>query len=82
MPTTAFWNLHQEINMFVSPLPTAWDLLKASVANAEHYTEAFAFRIFMKAWSIEGARTTPPLFYTSMKLKLIKHIPVQEHEEE
>ena len=88
MPITAFWNLHQEMEIPMSPSPTAWDLLKASVAYDECPTEAFALRMagkelgFIKAWSIEGARTISPLFYTSMKLKSIKHIPVQEHKED
>ena len=88
MPTTAFWNLHQEMEILISPSPTAWDLLKASVAYIEYPAETFAFRMagkelgFMKAWSIEGARTISPLFYTSMKLKSIKQIPVEEHEED
>jgi len=88
MPSTALWNLHQEMETLISPSPTAWDLLKASVAYVEYPAEAFALRMtgkelgFIKAWSNEGARTISPLFYTSMKLKSIKHIPVQEHEED
>lgn len=88
MPTTAFWNLHQEMEISISPSPTAWDLLKASVAYDECPTEAFAFRMagkelgFIKAWNIGRPRTISPLFYTNMKLKSIKHIPVQEHEED
>ena len=87
MPTTVFWNLHQEMQILLSPSPTAWDLLKASVAYDEYPDGAFAFRMvgkelgFLKAWSIEGARTISPLFYTSMKLKSIKHIPLEEHDE-
>lgn len=87
MPTTVFWNLHQEMQILLSPSPTAWDLLKASVAYDEYPDGAFAFRMvgkelgFLKAWSIEGARTISPLFYTNMKQKSIKHIPVEEHDE-
>ena len=87
-PDTALWNLHQEINTLMSSSPTAWDLLKASVVYVEYPAEAFAFRVagkelsFIKAWSIERARTISPLFYTSMKLKSIKHISVQEQEED
>lgn len=88
MPTTALWNLHQEMETLISPSPTAWDLLKASVAYVEYPAEAFALRMtgkelgFIKAWSNGVARTISPLFYTSMKLKSIKHIRVQEHEED
>ena len=88
MPTSAFWNLHLEMEILISPSPTAWELLKASIAYAECPTKAFAFRMagkelgFIKAWSIEGARTISPLFYTNMKLKSIKHVRIQEHEED
>ena len=88
MPTTAFWNLHQEMEILVSPSPTAWDLLKASVTYSEYPNEAFTWRMagkelsYIKAWSIDGTRTISPLFYTSMKLKSIKHVSVQEDEEE
>ena len=88
MPNTPFWNLHQEMEITMSPSPTAWDLLKASVAYDECTTDAFALRMagkelgFIKAWSMKGARTISPLFHASMKIKSIKHVPVQEHEED
>lgn len=83
-----FWNLRQEMEILLSPSPTAWGLLKASVEYDEYPDGAFAFQMagkelgFLKAWSIEWARTISPLFYTSMKLKSIKHIPVEEHDED
>ena len=88
MPTTVFCNLHQEMEILVSPSPTAWDLLKASVTYSEYPNEAFAWRMagkelsYIKAWSIDGTRMISPLFYTSMKLKSIKHLSVREDEEE
>ena len=91
MPNTAFCNLHQEMEMLISPSPTVWSLLKASVAYFEYPNEPFAWRMagkelgFLKAWSIDGmggARTISPLFYTNMKPKSTKHIPVQEHKDD
>lgn len=87
MPTTGYCNVSQEMGILKGPSPTAWDLLKASVAYVEYPGEAFALRMagkelgFIKAWSTEGARTMSSLFYTSLKLKTSKILPVQEHEE-
>lgn len=45
MPTTPLWNLHQEMEILISPSPTAWDLLKASVVYVEYPAEVFALRM-------------------------------------
>ena len=87
-PTTAFWNLHQEMETLISPSPTAWDLLKASVTYLEYPDKPFTWRMagkelgFIKAWNIDGARTISPFFYANMKPKSIKRISVQEHDDD
>ena len=87
-PTTALWNLHQEMEMLISPSHTAWDLLKASVTYFEYPNKPFTWRMagkelgFIRAWSIGGARTISPFSYANMKPKSIKRISVQEHDED
>lgn len=88
MPTTTLWNLRQEMEILASPSPTVWGLLKVFVTYSEYPNEAFTWRMigkelsYIKAWSIVGTQMILPLFYTSMKLKSIKHISVREDEED
>ncbi|KAL9130896.1 MAG: hypothetical protein Q9217_001046, partial [Psora testacea] len=91
MPTTALWNLHQEMEELISSSPSAWDLIKASVTYVEYPDEKFTWRMtgkelgLIKAWSnrsVGGPRTIIPVVYANMKPKSIKRIPVQEHEDD
>ena len=91
MLTTALWNLHQEMEMHINPTPLAWDLFKASIRYVKYPDEKFTWRTMgkelglIKAWSIGsigGLRRISPLSYTNFKPKSIKHIPVQELEDD
>lgn len=86
MPTTGLWNLHQEMEILISPSPTAWDLLKASVTYFKYPNKPFTWRMagkelgFIKAWSIGEARTITPFFYANMKPKSIKRCDTKSHQ--